>query len=125
MSDDQARESAPLGPYLQIERRCKDLILYANVMVRQFPRHEKYQLATRITGLCYDLLEIAITTGKRLHKKTTLTEMNVKHEVLRQLVNVAFELQYIDTKKHRTVSLIIDEVGKMLGGWIRKELVGA
>ncbi len=97
MSDERARESAPLGPYLQIERRCKDLIVYANIMVKQFPRHEKYQLAARIMGLCYDLLEVAITVGKRLHKKTTLTEMNIKHEVLRQLVNVAFELKYIDS----------------------------
>lgn len=102
-----------------------DLIIYANIMVKQFPKHEKYQLAARIMGLCYDLLEAAVTTGKRLHKKTTLTEMNVKHEVLRQLVNVAFEMRYIDAKKHRTVSLIIDEVGRMLGGWIRTELASA
>lgn len=102
-----------------------DLIVYANIMVKQFPKHEKYQLAARILGLCYDLLEAAITTGKRLHKKTTLTEMNVKHEMLRQLVNTAYELRYIDAQKHRTISLIIDEVGRMLGGWIRTELASA
>ena len=128
MSDAQARGSAPQRKgerYLQIERRCKDLIVYANIMVKQFPKREKYALAARIMELCYDLLTLAITTGKRLHKKTTLTDMNVKHEVLRQLVNVAFELRYIDTKKHRTISTIIDEVGRMMGGWIRTELAGA
>jgi len=125
MTNAQVRDSAPQGRYLQIERRCKDLIVYANIMVRQFPKHEKYQLADRITGLCYDLLTAAITTGKRLHKKTTLTDMNIKHELLRQLVNVAFELRYIDSRKHRTIGLIVDDVGRMLGGWIRLELAGA
>lgn len=96
MCDAQASDSEPQSRYLQIERRCKDLIVYANIMVKQFPKREKYQMAARIMGLCYDLLELAITTGKRLHKKTTLTQMNVKHEVLRQLVNVAYELRYID-----------------------------
>jgi len=72
MSDAQVSGSEPHGPYLQIERRIKDLIVYANIMVKQFPKHEKYQMAARIMGLCYDLLELAITTGKKLHKKTTL-----------------------------------------------------
>ena len=125
MSDAAVSDSEPPGRYFQIERRCKDLILYANVMVKQFPKREKYQMADRIMGLCYDLLELAVTAGKKLHKKTTITQLNVKHEVLRQLVNMAFELEYIDTKKHQTISLIIDEVGRMLGGWIRKELAGA
>ena len=48
-----------------------DLIVYANVMVKQFPKHEKYQLAARIMGLCYDLLA-------PMHK-TDIWDWRVRH----------------------------------------------
>ena len=48
--------------------------------------------------------------------------MNVKHEVLRQMINLAYELKYIDEQKHRVSQLKIDEIGRMIGSWIKKEL---
>ena len=88
----------------------------------QFPKHEKYLLANKIRETGYDIFEAAITVNKRFHKKTTMTDMNVKHELLRQYVNLAFELKYIDMQKHKTSQVKIDEVGKMIGAWIKKEL---
>ena len=97
------------------------MIVYNNVMLKQFPKHEKYLLANKIRDIGYTLLEITIAINKKFHKKTDLTLFNVKHECLRQLVNLAFELQYIDSRKHRTASVKIDEVGRMLGAWIKLE----
>lgn len=90
----------------------------------QFPKYEKYLLANKIRETGYEIFEAAVTVNKRFHKKTTMTEMNVKHELLRQYVNLAFELKYIDLQKHRTSQSKIDEVGKMIGAWIKKELAG-
>jgi hypothetical protein len=91
-------------------------------MVAQFPKHEKYLLANKVRELGYDIFEAAVTVNKRFHKKTTLSELNVKHEILRQFVNLAFELKYIDAQKHRVSQLKIDEVGKLIGAWIKDEL---
>lgn len=76
MSDAGASGSEPRRQpqddrYLQIERRCKDLIVYANVMVKQFPKREKYQMAARIMGLCYDLLELPRAMAYLSHAKDT------------------------------------------------------
>lgn len=110
-----------MSEYLLIVKKIKDMIVYNHIMLRQFPKEEKFLLANKIRELGYDLFEGAITVNKRFHKKTTLTDMNVKHEILRQLVNLAFELRYIDAQKHKTSQTNITEVGKMLGAWIKKE----
>lgn len=87
-------------------------------MVLKFPKNEKFLLANKIRELGYEIFELAVICNKRVHKKTTVTDLNIKHEVLRQLVNLAFELKYIDLQKHKTASLKIDEVGKMIGAWV-------
>jgi len=98
------------------------MIVYNNIMLRQFPKFEKYLLANKIRELGYEILSLVITINKKFHKKTTLTELNIKHEILRQLINLSAELRYIDVTKHRVSLTHVDEVGKMIGGWIKREL---
>lgn len=98
------------------------MIVYNHIMLKQFPKEEKFLLANKIRELGYDIYTFAITVNKRFHKKTSLTEMNINHELLRQLVNLAYELKYIGHQKHRVSQLKISEVGKMIGAWIKKEL---
>ena len=108
--------------YWLIERRCKDLCLYLDVLTRNMPRYEKYVLSAKMREIGYLCLELAIAANKKQHKKTDLTRFNVQHELLRQLVNLAFETGHIDLHKHRVASQKIDEVGKLLGGWLASEL---
>jgi hypothetical protein len=108
-----------MSEYLLIEKKIRDMIVYNNIMLKQFPKHEKYVLAAKIREIGYDLLELAIAANKKYIKKTTFSEFDVRHESIRQLINVAFELQYIDSKKHRISQLKVDEVGRMLGSWIK------
>lgn len=111
-----------MGEHLIIVKKIRDMILYNHIMVLQFPKHEKYLLANKIRELGYEIFEAAVTVNKKFHKKTTLSDLNVKHEVLRQFVNLSFELKYIDMQKHRVSQLKIDEVGKLIGAWIKNEI---
>jgi hypothetical protein len=109
--------------FLLIQKKATDMIVYNNIMLKQFPKHEKYLLANKIRELGYQVLEDIITVSKKYFKKTTFSDMDVKHEVLRQLVNLSFKLKYIDAQKHKEASLRIDELGRMIGGWIKKQKV--
>ncbi len=108
--------------YWLIERRCKDLCLYLDALTRNMPRYEKYILSAKIREIGYLCLELAIAANKKVHKKTDLTRFNVQHEYLRQLINLAVEAKHIDNRRHRVASEKVDEVGKLLGGWLRSEL---
>lgn len=109
---------------LILVKKIRDMILYNHIMVKQFPKHERFLMASKIRELGYELFENAITVNKKFHKKTTLSELNVKHEVLRQFINLSYELKYIDAQKHRVSQTKVDEVGKLIGTFIKDELKG-
>lgn len=113
------------GSYLLLEKKMRDLLVYMNIMTKQFPKHEKYLMANKLREYGYTIFELIIICNKKVYKKTDLTLLNIKHELLRQFINLAFELKYIDHKKHRYSSLLVDEIGKMVGAWIKKELTPA
>jgi len=111
-----------MAEYHLIVKKIRDMMVYNNIMLKQFPKHEKYLLANKIRETGYEIFESAITINKKFYKKTTFSDLNIKHELLRQFVNLAAELKYIDLQKHRVSQTHIDEVGKMIGAWIKKEL---
>jgi len=87
------------------------------------------------TGFEFPELYDYITEGrKRYYKKTTLTNLDIVHEKLRMQVHLAFELGYFrfkdgkevdknpeeqERKRYTTITLKVDELGKMIGGWIK------
>jgi hypothetical protein len=60
--------------YWLIERRCKDLCLYLDVLTRNMPRYEKYVLSAKMREIGYLCLELAIAANKKQHKKTDRDE---------------------------------------------------
>lgn len=92
-----------------------------DVLTRNMPRYEKYILSAKMRDIGYLCLELAIAANKKQHKKTDLTRFNVQHELLRQLLNLAVEAGHIDPRRHRIASEKVDEVGKLLGGWLVSE----
>lgn len=116
----------------ELLNKIKSMIILMNLHLRHFPRHEKYALSQEIRQLSYKIYTGVIEVAKRYQKKTALTKTDLCHEQLRMLVNLAFELGYYEYKdgkrehsekeafrRYTALSVLIDEVGKMLGGWIR------
>ena len=121
-----------IDPEAAILHKCRELILLLNVNLNHFPRHEKYGLCLQIITAVYDALKGLVECQKRYHNKTSLTRLDVQHEQLRTLVNLAFEMGYFDYHHHKrsrseseslrrytAVSILINELGAMIGGWIR------
>lgn len=103
-----------------------------NIYLNHFPKHEKYALAQEIRRAAYAMYGYIVEAQKRYHKKTALSNLDVAHEQLRMLVNLAYALGYFAFKdgartdrpeataehRHLAISRLIDEMGKMIGGWI-------
>ena len=114
--------------------KMTDLIKLANVNLNHFPRHEKYGLSQQIRNTMYDVYNLIIEGEKRYHKKTSLTELDVKHQQLRMMLKLAYELDYFKyhngktdrsqtetDRRYLALNLLVNEVGAMLGGWIKSE----
>lgn len=86
-----------------------------------FPRTEKYSLGNRIEDRTLELIEgfFAVNGLPNSLKRQPLSVLSNKLEVLKLLVRLAFETKCIDQKKYLTLQATLQEVGRMLGGWIR------
>ena len=88
-------------PEASLGMKIIELIKLININLNHFPKHEKYGLCQKIRQAVYDLFEVSVECQKRYHKKTTLTTLDIRHEQLRMLLRVAFELQYFSYHHNR------------------------
>lgn len=129
-----------MGIHSEAELNCKfcEFAKQMNIYLNHFPKHEKHGLAQYIRQAAYDVYGMIIEGQKRYHKKTTLTQLDVRHEQLRMYVSLAHELGYFCYRDNRLIidsqlpnglathrflvlSRMIDELGRMIGGWLKSE----
>lgn len=114
-----------------LNRKFMELAKLMNIYLNHFPRHEKYALCNRIRNTAYEIYDLVSEGQKRYHKKTTLTELDIAHERLRMQLFLAYELGYFgyrhgeqdaskEADRFTAISALVDEIGKMIGGWIKK-----
>lgn len=107
-----------------LDRKFVEMLKLLNIYLNHFPRHEKYALCSQIRNTAYRLYDLITETQKRYYKKTTSTEMDIAHEQLRMQIRLAKDGKvYSDADEqelHRITTLQgkVDEIGKMIGGWI-------
>ena len=115
----------------------RKLVLFAVQLegyLAHFPSCHKYALTQQIRVAFLDVYNLVTECQKRYHKKTALTQLDIRHEQLRMLLNLAHEMGLFDCSggrrdglapgHHRflTISKRVDELGRMIGGWLNSEL---
>ena len=106
---------------LKIQQKTYDMILYADKCLKQFPNYEKHVMAADIRRTMYGLLRLIIRANKKYYKKTTLEELDIELDSLRMQIRLAAdpELRYLPIKKYEHWSKLLNEIGRMLGGWMK------
>lgn len=120
------------GPNAAIFHKTQEMIKLMNIHLRHFPKHEKYALCQEIRLAAYGVYNGITECAKKYHNKTSLTKLDIQHEQLRMLINLAFELGYYEyrdgkrehiqseaLRRYTALSILINEVGAMIGGWLR------
>ena len=84
-----------------------------------FPRLDKYTLGTKIDNLFCDLIELLLEAchTSREAKLGIITTACVRLDALKYFAKIAWELKAIDNKNYACLSVNLNEIGKMLGGW--------
>ena len=83
------------------------------------PKNHRFTLGEKIQNTVLELLMLlsdAIYTTKKL---PLLKQANKELEKLRLLSRLVKDLNLLTVKSHRFVMTLIDEIGYMLGGWIK------
>jgi four helix bundle protein len=86
----------------------------------KFPKSQRYIIAQRLQNASLGFIE-EITLGfTSIDKLSALNRASDYLEKLRILTRVTLDLNFWSFKSYQKISVMINEVGKMLGGWIKK-----
>ena len=103
-----------------IHKLCEFYKLFHEYL-KLFPKSEKYSLGQKVESLILETIEdsFAVAYGQKIEKIPLLQTMSIKTNLLKTLDRLTFEIRAIDNKKYITLQEQLQEVGKMIGGWLR------
>ena len=89
--------------------------------VELFPKKDKYHLGAACERYLLQTLELLLEASYLpvTQKRVRILSANTKFETLKVLIRLLKELKVLDQKKYLALQSLIQEIGKMLGGWIR------
>ena len=89
--------------------------------IKLFPKTEKYSLGQKIENLILEILELTLKTiySTKQEKSLSLKKINVKLNLSKMLIRLANEIRILDNKKYLFLQEKLQEIGRMVGGWIR------
>ncbi len=88
------------------------------------PKTARYTLAEKIDRAFIETIELLFTASKsaKVEKLAALRQASAKFELLKFLLQILWETQALDTTKYSRLSESLNEIGKMLGGWLKQTL---
>ncbi len=105
---------------LPIIKHAKDTYLMWFGYFQKLPKIHRYTLGPKIDDLFVNVIEnlSAASFSKPPEKQDFINITIRKNDILKVLVMVLWETKSIDDKKYIILSKRLDEMGKMIGGWI-------
>lgn len=90
---------------------------YAN-----FPRLSKFSLGNKIDFLFTDVVELLLLAGyaNSEQKLQFVIKASAKLDLLKFFMQIAWEIRCLDHKKYAALSVPLNEIGKMIGGWLKQ-----
>ena len=112
---DNARRT---GPVLE---KAYQFILWLIPTAQKFPKTQKFLLGDRIQTTALDVLEGLIEATYTKARRPLLTDVNVQIEKLRFLFRLSADLRYLDLRRYELAARHLDEIGRLVGGWLRAD----
>jgi hypothetical protein len=88
--------------------------------VEKFPKSQRFVFGHRLSNLSLDILEGIIRAYYSKDKALLLKEINIRLEILRIFLRLVKDRQFISIRQYEFITKEINEVGKMIGGWIKE-----
>ena len=84
-------------------------------------KQDRYTIWQRCENIILDILENILLASQiyKAEKLPTLEKVSLKLNFLRVFFRLMKEVKTIDGKKYIALQELVDEIGRMLGGWIK------
>lgn len=108
---------------LIIFKKTYDLMLYLWPFVNKLPKTDKYVFGDKIKEINLEMIDNIIVISKYCNKgniKEYLLKLDINKERLQIYIRMCYDLKHIDKRRYIYISGLINEIGKIIGGWIKK-----
>ena len=100
-----------------------DLVVWSCQHVAKFPRSYRFSLGDRLERRLYECLELLLKAKFARERLPLLHEVNLELELLRFQFRLAKDLKCLSIESYGSASRFVNEVGKLVGGWIKQSAV--
>ena len=109
----------PPSRILPLLQKVKEVYFLWYSYYHILPKIHRHSLGQRIDNLFVEIIEaISVASFLGREEKHPYVRLSIrKVDTLKVLLMVLWETGSLDNKKYIALSLPIDEIGKMLGGW--------
>ncbi len=107
----------------KMEIRADDIIQYGYVATRQFPKSEKFTLATRITDQMWEVAALvsgACDAQYGSDKLKLMKQADMELRKLKIMVRNSMKLGFLPFRQYEHWSRLNNELGRMIGAWMRQ-----
>lgn len=87
----------------------------------KLPRHIRFTFANRIDNLALDVVEDLVEARYSRDRRAVLARANLRPEKLRVLLRLCHALGYFPHARCEHAMRCVNDVGKMVGGWLRHQ----
>ncbi len=106
---------------LPIFIKWMDFLKWLLVTLDGFPKKARFNFSDRLTYLSLQIIEDLVEARYNKNKSVVLRRANMNLEKIRILMRICFELRFLSRQGYEHSSVLINEVGKMLGGWMKQQ----
>jgi hypothetical protein len=106
---------------LPIFVKWMDFLNWLLLTTEKFPKKARFTLSDRLNNLALDVVEGLIEARYNQAKVPHLRAANLKLEKIRILLRLSYEQRYLSHQAYKHASYAINEIGKMLGGWMKQQ----
>lgn len=96
-------------------------IEYMFIILNRLPRIEKYNLGNAFKEVMYSMFNNIMYLNKvsKFKRMDYCNLIDAEICIQRSYIRIMYDLRYIDQKKYMYAIALLDEIGKILGGYIK------
>ena len=87
----------------------------------KYPKSHRFSLAVRLENHILEFLEHLVVANYRKLKLPLLQAADEELVKVRLLIRLSHDQKFINTNSYEFAAESLDEIGRMLGGWIKQQ----
>lgn len=107
---------------LKILEKQYETILWMFPLINRFPQKQRFVFGQQMQNSLLEILKNIIQANHERDKTLVLKQTSVELDKFRYLFRLAKDFKFISMRQYEFGAGKINEIGKMLGGWLKVSL---